>query len=217
MREELLRGFSVEPNSELNGWKRLALETPNYKNSKTDTEYFFRKVGKIGYLSFQGSTSKLDWKQNFDFLQVPYKRMPKKFRVHRGLLKKYKSVRDDIFKLIEGIESLKVSGFSQGGALATLLHEDVAFNKPEILLKTVVFSTPRVFSWFTPKDRFTNLVRVEIGFDIIPGLPFFIFGYKHVGNYHGVKRNGKKRKVKNIFRLSIKDHTRILGAQWTFK
>jgi predicted lipase len=206
----------IESNAELNLWLRLALKTPTHKNEKTDTEYYIKILDNVAFISFQGSTSKLDWKQNLDFLQVPYKRMPKKFRVHRGFLNKYKSVRNEIFQKIEQVDSVKISGFSQGGALASLLHEDIAFNYPGKLLSTVIFSSPRVFSWFTPSNRFRNLLSIRLNRDIITILPFFLFGYKHVGQIKSVNRKGEK--IKNrILRLSIKDHTKLLEATWTFK
>ena len=141
------------------------------------------------YLNFQGSstfkdpTGKLaeDWKQNFDFLKTPYKEMPKRFRVHRGFLGKWKSVRDEVVRVVnEGkFERIVITGFSQGAALATLCHEELVFRGFDPV--TWAFGSPRVFSWSVPKDRFKNLIRITYGGDMIPGLPFWIFGYRHVG------------------------------------
>jgi len=170
-------------------WK-IAISLFNETNLETSTEWGWKLEAKTLYLNFQGSSNfrdskgklMLDWKQNFDFLQTPYKNMPKNFRVHRGFLKKWKSVRDAVTEVVDKSEfsRIVITGFSQGSALATLCHEELVFRgfDPE----TFAFGSPRVFGWGVPKDRFKRLTRITYSGDIITGLAPWIFGYSHVGN-----------------------------------
>jgi hypothetical protein len=52
-----------------------------------------------GTLYFQCSDGKEDWRRNFAFPAVPYKRMENKFLVHAGFLSAWKEVRDEIAQL----------------------------------------------------------------------------------------------------------------------
>jgi hypothetical protein len=173
-------------------WK-ITISLFGQENVETCTQWGWKFENETLFLNFQGSVSKLDWKQNFDFLQVPYKSMPKRFRVHRGFLTKWKSIQDDVIKVVRDHKPKRIviTGFSQGGALATLCHEDLVYRwyDPE----TWAFGSPRVFSWGVPKNRFKRLTRVTLHWDMIPGIPFWFLGYKHIGkNVH----YGRKPRLK---------------------
>jgi len=150
-------------------------------NEKTDTQWALVK-GERNVLVFPYTVSKLDWLQNFDFFKIPYKGMRRKWFAHRGFLNKYKSVRDDILESVQGLDNLIVTGFSQGGALATLALEDILFNYPNITVYGASFGAPRSVGWLAPQKRWHNLIRYEVNGDPVTMLPPFIFGYKHVGH-----------------------------------
>ena len=162
----------------------------NHENKETYTEWYHRIDDDTMYLSFCGSdgtyykNKKLttDWRQNFSIKRVPYKDMSVKFKVHKGFLEKWKSIRDEVLNLTDGIKKVEISGFSQGSAIALLAHEDIVFNI-KIEPTTVIFGCPRVVSWRAPKDRWKTLTRVQLSWDMVPGLPWFIGGYKHVGEF----------------------------------
>jgi len=138
------------------------------------------------FIVFEGSTSKLDWWQNFSFIQKAYKHSKVKLYAHRGFLKKYKGVREKINEIVldKNPKKIIISGFSQGAAIAILCHEDMKYLYPNKNVKTYAFGAPKVF-WFKNLDkvweRFADLNLYLIKTDLIPTLPPSIFGYKRVG------------------------------------
>jgi len=133
----------------------------------------YRLEGKTLY--FQCSAEESDWAFNLDFPAVPYKHMREKFLVHRGFLKAWRSVRDEISLL----DFDTIVGYSMGGALATLAHEDFRYRKG-YQPKTIVFGCPKVL--FMPsshvRSRFTEIERFANREDIVSKLPPF---FTHVG------------------------------------
>ncbi len=177
-----------------------------HKNKDTSTEYNIYEDDKVLRISFRGSTSDMDWKQNFMIWKKPYKHMKKLFFVHAGFLKKYKSVRDDIMPRIVDAryagKHIEIRGYSQGAALAILCHEDVLFFC-QYLAQTSVFGCPRVFSIFNGKvltSRMFNVVRYQNGNDAVTKIPFLWMLYRHYGKSINI---GKKRRW---WKFSIKDH-----------
>lgn len=174
-------------------------------NKETDTQWDYAiENGKL-ILRFDETRSPMDWWQNFRFLRKPYRDMKPKFRVHKGFIGKYKSIRSTLFGIIASSEydRIEILGYSQGGALALLAHEDIWYHRPELRnnkLITIVFGCPRVVSWFAPKDRWHNVIRIQNGNDIVSKVPFSFLGYKHVGVPVTI---GPERKW---WKLSINDH-----------
>jgi len=76
-------------------------------------------------LYLQCSNGKSDWKLNFDFPVVPYKRMKEKFFVHRGFVKAWKSVRDEIMARVDEFEV--IVAYSHGADIGILAHEDFRY------------------------------------------------------------------------------------------
>ena len=154
----------------------------NYKNVDTDTEISFTEKDGTLYISFQGSRSFLDWLQNFMFGKTAYNEMEKKFFVHRGFIKKYKSVRKVVLDRAKDAKKVELRGFSQGAALATLAHEDISFHFLEP--NTVVFGSPRVFSFWNKKileKKFKKLINVRNTRDLVTAVPFVIMGFRRYG------------------------------------
>ena len=167
-----------------------------YGDSKTDTEFSIDvKAGKL-YIAFMGSTSGLDWLYNFMFWRVPYRGMKKKFRVHAGFLRKYKSIQAELQEIVkENPLPIELRGYSQGAALATLAHEDILYvtgRQP----RTIIFASPRVISR-KMCERFTNLLNVQHRGDIVTWLPFFC---PHVGA------------VRKVGRFDLFSHRKYLAA-----
>ena len=138
-------------------------------------------------LYFQASNEESDWAFNFDFPAVPYKDMKEKFLVHRGFLKAWKSVRDEIALL----DFDTIVGYSMGGALATFAHEDFRYRKG-YQPKTIVFGCPKVL--FLPSlhvlNRFTAIGRYANKEDIVAKLPPF---FTHVGRFERMNEVKLKR------------------------
>ena len=174
-----------------------AMNCTGYENAVTDTEYRLDidHKSRTILLSFRGSSGfiksdrlAIDWRQNFRFWHKAYG----KFYVHRGLFEKYRSVRDVIFNHLKGLEtySLKIYGFSQGGALAVFAHEDFYYHN--FIPITVVFANPRVFGFCGSRDlhkRFKGCTIVHNVNDIVPRIPFI---YRHYGTRIKI---GKRRLI----------------------
>lgn len=182
----------------------------NYWNeccTKTDTEWHWHLEpdGSL-FIEFEGSTSKLDWLQNFRFLRVVYKDMPTVWRAHAGFVEKWHSIRDRFLEVVAeyGSHGVWLQGYSQGGALATLAHEDVWWHWPELRTKlhTITYGAPRTVSWCAPDNRWIGLTAVWLGWDIVHQVPPWLFGYKHVGVVQHIGR-------KWVWPLlSVRDHLR---------
>lgn len=152
-----------------------------------DVQCRIERDGCVAKLFFQCSASRSDWYSNFDFPAVPYKRQPKPWMAHRGFVSKYHGIRDWLSKEMVGVVRLEVSGYSHGGALAVLAHEDMSWNEG-IDVESWCFGSPRVL-WLPPRavaDRFKRLTRVVVRGDLVAHVPPAILGYRHVGNLHSV-------------------------------
>lgn len=158
-------------------------------DSKTDVQCYLRKCGARLSITFRGSTTHKDWKTNLTFRRktIPYGNISSKIRVHSGFLEIYKApnVRASIHNMIsKDIQQVKISGHSQGAALAILCGVDLEYNFPDKDYEVVLFGAPRVgnraFRESYNKRLFKTL-RVENGNDIITKLPFVWMGYRHVG------------------------------------
>jgi hypothetical protein len=185
-------------------WKE-SMQCSDFQNVETDTEFGIFESDTVFRVAFEGSTSKLDWWHNLDFLKIPFRGMKKIFFVHRGFDRKYRSVSDIIMqkarlahtrgKKIEG------RGFSQGAAICQRFHEDVWFNITKDV-SSIVFGCPRGFGFWNYRElkkRFVNFIRIENGGDMVTGLPPWWFLFRHQGKKIHI---GKKK----CFKLSAKDH-----------
>jgi len=174
----------------MTAWE-LAIAYPNRENKSTSTQWYVHREGETVYMSFQGSVDKMDWMQNFSFWKIPYKNMAVKFWVHSGIFGKYKSIRDEVLKEVATAKKVVLSGFSQGAGIATFAHEDILYHYPHIEIESTAYSGPRVLGWFAPKKRWATLQRFTFRCDLIPGLPPWLFGFKHVGNHSHLGKGPK--------------------------
>lgn len=173
--------------------------------SGIDVQYIFLKEGTENLLIFAPSNSFQDWKNNFDFWKKPYKHMDTTFYVHRGFLKCWKSVEEEILSEIKDscMENLTIAGWSFGGALATLATEDLWFKLPDVKTKTITFGAPKVFSTFgfkKIKERFDNMYMFKNGSDVVTKVPFNFMGFRHVAKLINI---GDRPRFLDYFRPQI--------------
>lgn len=164
-------------------------------DEKSDLELSMWDDGEILYVNFEGSDSLTDYKYNFSFFPVkrPYKNMEDVYYVHSGFATLYHIARDDIhnkFLMTKGVKKIVILGHSLGAALATLCYADFKWHKEHEEkyknLEIIGFTAgcPRVgwlFGFKNFKKYTTGLIRLVNNNDMIPRLPFKIFGYRHVG------------------------------------
>ena len=178
----------------------------HYITVENKGDYAVKQIGTRLYLFFEGSDSATDWKNNFNFPAKPYKDMGKTWLCHRGFLKVWKSIEPYIKDTImrKTVKSVTIVGYSHGAAIATLCHEYVWFNRPDLRdkLEGYGFGAPRVFwGWFMSKElkeRWKNFHPVRNINDIVTHMPPRLFGFRHVNKVIKVGKKGKfaSRKVK---------------------
>jgi triacylglycerol lipase len=178
------------------------------KDKKIDTQGAILRKGNSMTIVFRGSSSNLDWKTNFeleqersDFAQkivqqeivspkeqiYPYEGISRSgATMHRGFSDAYQSVREEIHTYIKGhdISAVMVTGHSLGGALATLCVLDVQYNfSSQVSVEMYTFGAPKVGNKGFQESfdrRVPNSYRVVNGMDIVPALPRWWQGYRHV-------------------------------------
>lgn len=156
---------------------------------ESDVQCFLRKREDTLYITFRGSNSAKDWKNNLTFWKktIPYDNTESKIRVHSGFINAYKApdVRYAILSALKpGIRCIRISGHSQGAALALLCAVDIEYNFPHLDIEAVVFGCPRIGNHAFKSSynkRVVKTVRVENGNDIVTKVPFALWGYRHVG------------------------------------
>lgn len=109
--------------------------------------------------------------------------------VHRGFHRCYESVREAIMKFVrdeaDADKTIRIVGYSLGGALASLAAMDVAtYGLPYRALEVFTFASPRVGSrkWAAHFDRQRiRSWRIANERDLVAKVPPALFGYRHVG------------------------------------
>lgn len=160
---------------------QLEKHTASYYTEVTD--------GNTLQIYLECSNGTIDWLNNFDFPAKPYGEMENLWFVHKGFLRVWKTIRDEIKDQINNtnIKEIIIVGYSHGAALAALCHEYCVFRRPDIEdnIFGFGFGAPRVVWGFlnkTVKQRFRNFFVIRNCRDIVTHLPPAIFGYRHVGN-----------------------------------
>lgn len=161
-----------------------------YIHTAEGGDYAIEVEDGVIYLLFQWSNGAEDWKNNFDFPARPYKRMSDVWYCHRGFLRVWKAMRDEIeTKVAEIIESnsficsIRCIGYSHGAALALFATEDMSYLYSGVcLVRGVGFGCPRVVWGRVPKpvkDRLARFTAVRNIPDIVTHLPPALFGFRH--------------------------------------
>lgn len=113
-------------------------------------------------------------------------------QLHEGFTNAYRSIQDRIHDYVRQQRpgSVTITGHSLGGALATLCAIDIQLtyqgNHP---VEIYTFGAPRVGNsdFQTLYDaNVSDSFRIVNGLDIVPGLPRWWQGYRHVNSLHRV-------------------------------
>lgn len=176
-----------------------------YISTAKNGNYAIEVEGDTLYLLFQWSKGFWDWVHNFLFPAKPYKRMKCLWFCHRGFLKVWKAMRDEIEKRVAEIlkehpeiTNIIVVGYSHGGAMALFATEDMTYlYGDKFNVSGYGFGAPRVLWGYVPKavrERISAFVTVRNVPDIVTHLPPKVFGYRDIN----IKKIGEKGKYKPI-------------------
>lgn len=165
--------------------------------------------GKTLYLLFQWTRDKYDWLHNFDFPATPYSDMGIKWKCHRGFLAVWKDIKPFIKEAVANPKYTKIyiCGFSHGAAIATLAHEYVWFNRPDLRseenpegITGYGFGCPRCYfgsllPWKKmPQElaqRWERFYPIRNISDLVTHVPPRIFGFRHVAPVVQLGKTGK--------------------------
>lgn len=171
----------------------------NYTTVENSGDYSIKRAGTKLYIFFEWSDGATDWKNNFNFPAKPYKDMGVTWYCHRGFLKVWKSIEPYVKDAImhPTVKSVTIVGYSHGAAIATLCHEYVWFNRPDLRnkLEGYGFGAPRVFWGLSMsealKERWKNFHPVRNLNDIVTYMPPALFGFRHVNDVIEIGVEGK--------------------------
>lgn len=146
------------------------------------------------WLSFRGTLSEQEWKQDTDFKQDPMFQ-PKQIKnflkglnqesspsIHQGFVEVYMNFRDDLYKALEQYNPTKttnlvVSGHSLGAAISTLVGADLRNSGYENVI-VYNFASPKVgnhdFCHLVDQTLNLPVYRVVNISDIVPDLPLSV-------------------------------------------
>jgi predicted lipase len=198
--------------------------------SKTDTHCAILPDGTSATIVFRGSESSQNWETDFDtdlqraqFDQnvirelivgqqdktYPYPdSSSSNALMHRGFVTAYFAVRDQIHNYIKSnpVTSVVATGHSLGGALATLCAVDIQYNfADKVTIEAYTYGSPKVGNdgfRDSYNRRVPNTYRVVHGMDLVPELPRWWQGYRHVDTEY---RIGQRLSI-NFVTQRFKDH-----------
>jgi triacylglycerol lipase len=199
-------------------------------DDSTDTQVAILRDGTEIIIVFRGSDSSFDWETNFDTRQeraefkqqviqeeiideqekiYPYTaKSDSGALMHRGFIKAYFSVREQIHKYVKNndISSVTTTGHSLGGALATLCAVDIQYNfSNKVSIEKYTFGAPKVGNdgfRNSFNQRVFNSYRFVHGMDIVSELPRWWQGYRHVDKEF---RIGRRFSI-NFLSQRFRDH-----------
>lgn len=181
---------------------KLFQSIDDWQTIGTDTQFKIIDEEDETIIVFSPSNSKADWKINFAYPKKPYKRMKVPFYAHGGFLDEWKTINDYFLLFVHkrmteenAYKPITIVGWSYGGAIATLCHEDFWYNFPykRNHLRLVTFGSPRVIGskYFKEvAERWEYAVLYANGSDIVTTLPPAWLGFKHVNEPFHI---GKKK------------------------
>lgn len=178
-----------------------------YISTAKNGNYAIEVEGDTLYLLFQWSKGFWDWVHNFLFPAKPYKRMSCLWFCHRGFLKVWKAMRDEIEAYVKetlsknpDVKNIVCIGYSHGGALALFATEDMEYLYGESLtVEGYGFGAPRVIWGIVPeavKNRLQAFQVIRNIPDIVTHLPPVLLGFRHVASPLKVGKAGKRTPIK---------------------
>lgn len=173
-----------------------------YISTAKNGNYAIDVEGDTLYLLFQWSKGFWDWVHNFLFPARPYKRMSCLWFCHRGFLKVWKAMRDEIEAYVKellsnnpDVKKIVCVGYSHGGALALFATEDMEFLFGKSYeVSGYGFGAPRVIWGFVPKavkNRLRAFQVIRNVPDIVTHLPPVLLGFRHVARPLKIGERGK--------------------------
>lgn len=173
-----------------------------YTHTDNGGDYAIEVEGNKLYLLFEWSDGKEDWRNNFDFPARPYKRMDETWFCHRGFMRVWKAMRDEIEEKVKAIltstpdiDKIICVGYSHGAALAVFATEDMVYLYGDThSVAGYGFGGPRVLWGIVPKavkERLRNFTLIRNIPDIVTHVPPALFGFRHVGKLIRLGRLGK--------------------------
>lgn len=194
-----------------------------YIHTDKGGDYSLTVEGDTLYLLFEWSDGREDWISNFDFPAKPYKRMSEVWFCHRGFLRVWKAMRDeieakvaDILKAHFEIAKIVCVGYSHGGALALFATEDMAYlYGGAYTVKGYGFGAPRVLWGHIPKAAKIRLQAFKVIRnipDIVTHLPPCLLGFRHVATPLKIGERRKYSPIKahydSAYIAELKENTR---------
>ena len=182
----------------------------DYTHVNEDGDFAIQREGSTVYLLFQCTNSKTDWFHNFLFFAKPYKEMDITWRCHRGFLCVWKSIEPYLVDTIldKSIKQFIIVGYSHGAAIATLAHEYVWYNRPDVRENGLIgygFGCPRCYFGIfgvkkALKERWKDFHPVRDLNDLVTHMPPVLFGFRHVNKVLKLqnKHYNKHVKLKSI-------------------
>lgn len=154
------------------------------EDTDTDTQCFTLRYLHSIIISFRGTQEPKDWKTDLDGLHIdygmvaPYDNNGSPIKVHRGFIRAYKSVRDEIHRQFLkdecDIDNIYVCGHSLGGSLATLCAVDMQYLYPDRDIFCYVSGNPKVGNKafvVSYNKRVPNTIRTYTRRDLVPKMP----------------------------------------------
>ena len=174
----------------------------SYIHTDCGGDYAIEVDGDTLYLLFECSDGAEDWRSNFNFPARAYKNGSDKWFCHRGFLKVWKAMRDDIEEKVRkelnadsSIEYIVCVGYSHGGAISLFATEDIQYLYGESHKVTGYgFGSPRVLWGIVPKavrNRLRAFKVIRNVPDLVTHVPPVLFGFTHGGEVVKVGRFGK--------------------------
>ena len=157
-----------------------------YREAETGGgHYAFIQSGAETWIYFQHSVGWEDWRHNLDFFVEKHKALGECFYCHRGFLKVWKGMEEEVITLIRrarlrGAGRIYCIGYSHGAALAILALLSLKDKFPHARVRGIGFGTPRVLWGRVPqkvKAVAEGLLAVRNPPDFVTHLPPAIFGY----------------------------------------
>ena len=179
---------------------RLFLRCLNipYTHVENSGDLAAERIGDHLYIYLECSDGGEDWRNNLDFVSVPYKNMEGNWRAHGGFVRVWRSIEPYLSEMIkdERYKRITVVGYSHGAALAVLCHEYIHYHRPDIRdrLFGYGFGCPRVICTRKSesiREIWQNFTVVRNINDVVTHLPPRIFGFIHVGNMLEIGERGK--------------------------
>ncbi len=196
-------------NTDLSYLKSLFLRCLNAEYIKTPESgnYCIQLDKDTLYILFQDSRGFEDWKNNLDFPAEPYHDLEIPWQCHRGFLKVWKAMQNEVEARVKSllesypsVSKIVCIGYSHGGAISVLATEDMEYlygNKYEIC--GYGFGAPRVLWGIIPlsvRQRLKHFCTIRNIPDIVTHLPPSLLGFRNAGVMKRIGQQGKYSPLK---------------------